>query len=166
MPGPNSTLAGCDGATANCANMALVLFTIGYEDHQEPESLIRALLESEVDTLVDVRDLPLSRRPGFSKTALAESLQHAGLGYRHMRELGNPKPLRDLYRSGKQPEGERRYRAHLQNGSSSAVDELAELISAETICVLCFEADHRTCHRAVIVEELEKRLPRLQRRHL
>lgn len=146
--------------------MRLTVFTIGYEDHQSTESLIRILVESKVDKLVDVRDLPLSRRRGFSKTALAESLQEAGVEYLHMRELGNPKPFRDLYRDGRQDEGERRYRAHLRNGSSGAVDELAELTSADTVCMLCFEADHRTCHRAVIIEELEKRLPGLDSRHL
>ncbi|MDX6582607.1 MAG: hypothetical protein QOI10_1791 [Solirubrobacterales bacterium] len=159
-------MAGDDTQVTNGGDMAPVLFTIGYEDHSVPESLVKALVAADVEVLVDVRDLPLSRRRGFSKTALGEALRDAGLEYRHIRALGNPKPLRDLYRNGQQAKGERLYRAHLRNGSSGAVDELAELIPTEAVCVLCFEADHRSCHRAVIVEELEKRLPELEARHL
>lgn len=95
-----------------------------------------------------------SRRRGFSKTKLAETLAQAGIVYEHQRALGNPKPLRDLYRSGRGAEGESGYRAGLCQGCSRAVNELAESLAAATTCLLCFEADHRDCHRQVIVDDL------------
>jgi uncharacterized protein (DUF488 family) len=142
------------------------LFTTGYEQHATPEALLTVLREAGVERLVDVRELPLSRRRGFSKTALATALAGGGVEYDHVRPLGNPKPYRDLYRSGRQDEGEKGYLAHIRNGSAYAVDELAAELDEHATCLLCFEADHTTCHRSLIVDELRERLPALRVEHL
>jgi uncharacterized protein (DUF488 family) len=142
------------------------LFTIGYEQHRSPSSLIDALREAGVQRLVDVRELPLSRRRGFSKTALATALDDAGIKYEHVRALGNPKPYRDLYKEGRVREGEKRYRKHLHNGSYPALVELGETLDDSATCLLCFEADHDACHRSVIVEALDDRLDELDVVHL
>jgi uncharacterized protein (DUF488 family) len=142
------------------------LFTIGYEQHRTPASLVEALQVAGVGRLLDVRELPLSRRRGFSKTALGTALAEHGIRYEHQRALGNPKPLRDLYRSGRQAEGEVAYLAHVRNGSAWAVRELAETMQEEPTCLLCWERDHRTCHRAVIVSEVRRLVPNLQVAHL
>lgn len=146
--------------------MTAALLTIGYERHREPGSFVETLTAAGVERLVDVRELPLSRRRFFSKTALSALLAEAGIEYAHVRALGNPKPYRDLYRSGRQEEGEALYLAHLRNGSAAAVDELSETLGERRTCVLCFEDDHRTCHRAVLVRELGERLPALCVEHL
>lgn len=150
----------------NRTSVAPVLFTIGYERHRAPESLVKLLRDAGVERLVDVRQLPMSRRKGFSKTALAHALQRGGVTYEHERALGNPKAYRDLYRTGERGTGERLYRAHLKNGSSDAVDKLAETLTHRTTCVLCYEHDHKDCHRAVIVDEVRGRLPALKVTHL
>lgn len=142
------------------------LFTIGYELHRSPASLIAALHAAGVRRLVDVRELPLSRRRGFSKTSLAAALQEAAIEYEHTRALGNPKPYRDLYRSGRLGEGEERYRAHLHDASYATLVELSETIAETPTCLLCFEAAHEECHRAVIVEALADRLAGLEVVHL
>jgi uncharacterized protein (DUF488 family) len=142
------------------------LFTIGYEQHRSPDSLIDALRDAGVRRLVDVRELPLSRRKGFSKTALAAALDDAEIEYEHVRALGNPKAYRELYRSGRVSEGEARYRAHLHNGSYPALIELSETLDEAPTCLLCFEASHDACHRAVIVDALEDRLDDLDVVHL
>src|ERR1700758_4121973 len=105
--------------------MAPVLYTTGYEQHPTPTALVSILTDAGVARLVDVRDLPLSRRRGFSKTKLAQTLDAAGIRYEHERALGNPKPLRDLYKSGRLTDGVTGYRAHIRNGSAWAVDWLA-----------------------------------------
>lgn len=143
-----------------------LLFTTGYEQHRTPAELVASLRQAGVTRLLDVRELPLSRRRGFSKTALTDALSRAGIAYEHQRALGNPKPLRDMYRSGNQREGEAGYRAHIRNGSSWAVDQLAADLLATSTCLLCFEADHATCHRQVIVDELERRGAKFKVRHL
>jgi uncharacterized protein (DUF488 family) len=151
----------------NLSNMTKI-FTVGYEQHARPADLISVLRTAGIRRLVDVRELPLSRRRGFSKTALLHQIVSAGMQYDHVRPLGNPKPFRDLYRSGRQEEGENGYLGHLRNGSASAVDKLAAEINerGRPTCLLCFEADHATCHRDLLVQELRFRLPDLEVEHL
>lgn len=142
--------------------MSSIIWTTGYEQHRTPEELVTALQTAGVRRLIDVRELPLSRRRGFSKTALREALAHAGIAYEHERALGNPKPLRDLYKAGDVVAGAAGYRAHVTNGSAWAVDWLAGTLDTAPTAMLCWEHDHQVCHRSVIVEELRRRLPNLQ----
>lgn len=71
-----------------------VLFTIGYEG-RDLEEFADRLKNFDVDTLVDVRDIPLSRKKGFSKTPLSQYLQEVGIEYIHIKPLGSPKELRE-----------------------------------------------------------------------
>jgi uncharacterized protein (DUF488 family) len=142
------------------------VFTIGYENHATPDSLIETLRDAGVRRLVDVRELPLSRKRGFSKTSLAAALEDADIEYQHVRALGNPKPYRDLYKAGRVAEGERRYRKHLHNGSYRSLIELGETLDDGATCLLCFEAAHEACHRRVIIEALEERLGDVEVVHL
>jgi uncharacterized protein (DUF488 family) len=142
------------------------VFTIGYENHATADTLIEALRDAGVRRLIDVRELPLSRKRGFSKTSLAAALEEANIAYQHVRALGNPKPYRELYKAGRVAEGKRRYRKHLHNGSHGALIELGETLDDEATCLLCFEAAHEACHRTVIVEALEERLGDVEVVHL
>lgn len=142
------------------------MFTIGYEQHLSPSTLIDVLRAAGIRRLVDVRELPLSRRRGFSKSALAARLAEAEIEYDHVRALGNPKPYRELYKSGRVDAGAKRYRAHLKNGSYAALVELSDSLDETPTCLLCFEAAHDECHRAVIVDVLEDRLGDLDVVHL
>ena len=141
------------------------LFTIGYQGRSVPE-LIERLKAAHVERVVDVRDLPHSRRAGFSKTPLQEALTSAGIEYEHVRDLGNPKPTRDRYKRGDVDGGAREYRAHLHNGSYPALVALAESLAGAKTCLLCFEHAHETCHRAVIAGAVAERLPRVAIEHL
>jgi uncharacterized protein (DUF488 family) len=145
--------------------MSPKLFTVGYEG-RSIEELVDALHAAGVERLIDVRELPLSRRRGFSKTALGDALRKAGILYVHVKALGNPKPNRERYWAGDVEGGAAVYRAHLNNGSRSALRELAESLGDDPACLLCFERDHTVCHRDVIVEELEALAPRLKVSHL
>jgi uncharacterized protein (DUF488 family) len=147
-------------------DVGTTVYTSGYEQHATAESLAKALKHAGIERLVDVRQLPLSRRRGFSKTALAECLAKKQIEYVHVRELGNPKPYRDLYRSGRVNEGKRAYRKHLRGGSQNALADLADALRETTTCLLCVEHSHEVCHRSVIVEALLDRLPRLRVVHL
>jgi uncharacterized protein (DUF488 family) len=128
------------------------LFTIGYEG-ATPERLIGRLKEAGVTTLVDVRELPNSRRPGFSKRALSEALQRAGIGYHHVRALGTPPEGRAAARAGRSAEMRRIFGARLAGTEGqAAVAELAAQAREGRICLLCLEADPARCHRTLVAE--------------
>lgn len=141
------------------------LFTVGYEG-TTPNDLIDRLRDAGVERVVDVRELPLSRRRGFSKSSLAEALALAGIRYEHVRALGNPKPNRDRWKAGDSQGGARAFRRHLHNGSRAALDELAESVPSEQTCLLCFEASHQDCHRSLIAGAIAEQLPRVAVVHL
>lgn len=133
---------------------ALAIASIGYE-RATVSDLIAALGAAGITCLVDVRDLPVSRRKGFAKTALAAALAEAGLGYRHLKALGNPKPGRDAARAGRIAEYQRLYRAHLASEIGKAgLAELVAIAEAEKACLMCLERDPARCHRSLILDAL------------
>jgi uncharacterized protein (DUF488 family) len=134
------------------------LFTIGYE--QTPaKAVLDELQQAGVKLLVDVRAIAASRRPGFSKTQLAASLDERGIGYLHLRGLGTPKEGRLAARSGDVAALTRIYGAHLKTPQArEEMDELAALVkTAGPVCLLCYERDHRQCHRRFIAEIIAER---------
>ncbi len=135
------------------------LWTVGYERFPVPGALIAALEEAGVEWVVDVRELPQSRRPGFSRRPLQDALADAGIVYEHRRELGNPAPLRATFRAGRLIEGREGFRAHLRDGRDWALDALSDRISERPTAMLCLEDDPAECHRGVIIEELVLRHP-------
>jgi uncharacterized protein (DUF488 family) len=145
--------------------MAVALYTVGYEG-REVDELLEMLLAAGVTRLVDVRELPLSRKRGLSKTALGNSLNDIGIAYEHAKPLGNPKENRERYWSGDVEGGAEIYRRHLHNGSYSTLVDLAESLDDGTACLLCFERDHEVCHREVIVDSLRELRPGLAVDHL
>jgi uncharacterized protein (DUF488 family) len=141
------------------------LFTVGYEGRSLDE-LVVELNDAGVERLVDVRELPLSRRRGFSKTALRDGLLKAGIEYVHIKALGDPKANRERYWAGDVDGGAAVYREHLNNGSRSALVNLADSLNDDPTCLLCVERDHTQCHRDVIVEALQELNPQLNVTHL
>jgi uncharacterized protein (DUF488 family) len=140
------------------------VFTVGYERRSQSE-LVHELAEAGVSLLADVRELPLSRRRGFSKTALAQAVNEAGIDYVHHRALGNPKPHRDAWKSGDAAAGVAGYKTHLALAGAD-VAALADRVAAGGVCLLCVEHDAENCHRTLLAEALTERLGTLSVRHL
>ena len=109
--------------------------------------------------LVDVRAVAASRRPGFSKKQLTAGLDERGIGYLHLRGLGTPKEGREAARSGNYAELDRIYQSHMATPQArEEMDELSALVlKAGPVCILCYERDHRHCHRRMIAEMIEDR---------
>ena len=130
------------------------LFTIGYEG--EPQAaVIERLKAAGVAVLADVRAVASSRRAGFSKTVLGESLGEAGIDYVHLRPLGTPKAGRDAARKGRIDEMREIYAGHMaEPASEAAFQQLRALAAERPTALLCFEADHAGCHRAALAERL------------
>lgn len=134
----------------------MTIFTIGYQGIGI-ETFLDLLHTNDIDALVDVRELPLSRKPGFSKTALANSLNSAGIEYVHMANLGCPKPIRDRYR---EDSNWKRYTTgflrHLA-AQKAAVRELVDLALKSNCALMCFEADYNFCHRSMVADAVSRR---------
>lgn len=134
---------------------AVWLGSVGYENHRDSSEFAAFLADAGVERIIDVRELPLSRRRGYSKTALSKTLGEAGIEYLHMRALGNPKELRDIYKSGRPEEGRRLYSAFLAEHRQEAVRGLAAMLAEKRTALMCLEGDPAVCHRTVIIEALE-----------
>jgi uncharacterized protein (DUF488 family) len=136
---------------------ARTLYTIGYEKALLKDFL-GALAEAGVATLIDVRDRPISRRPGFSKRQLAAAIEDAGMRYVHLAALGTPPEGR---LANRRREWERFWRIVDEKLASAEADlqlrEAAEIAKAAPSCLLCYEADWRVCHRRRIAEILVER---------
>ncbi len=132
----------------------LWIASIGYELHKDHRAFARHLSDAGVERLIDVRDLPISRRRGYAKTALSAALADAGVEYVHAKALGNPKPIRDLYKSGHVEEGRTLYREHLVGEHLQDLRELVVLVTEKRSALMCLEHDPARCHRSVICQAL------------
>jgi hypothetical protein len=129
--------------------------SIGYECFPDSQDFARAIKRAGVEQLIDVRELPISRRRGYAKTALSSALAAEGVSYIHIRELGNPKPIRDLYKSGDAQRGRRLYSEYLLGEQREALASLVQTISYKRSALMCLEHDQGVCHRDVILEALQ-----------
>ena len=138
--------------------MPHAIATIGYEK-ATPDQVIAALKAAGVDLLVDIRAVPWSRRPGFSKGALSVKTTEAGIGYVHLKGLGTPAEGREAGKAGRMDDFEAIFRAHMATEAAQAdLGRAAELAAASRICLLCLEGDHRRCHRLIVADMLAERL--------
>ncbi len=128
--------------------------SVGYERHKDHRAFAQHLSDVGVERLVDVRDLPISRRRGYAKKALDEAMAEVGIEYLHIKALGNPKPYRDMYKAGRVDEGRRCYEQLLLSERRDALRDLVPLLSEKRSALMCVEHDPETCHRTVIVEVL------------
>ena len=127
------------------------IFTIGYEGATMDEFL-SALKEAGVERVIDVRALPLSRRPGFSKTPLKGALEQAGIEYVHLKALGTPADGRSAARAGRHADLERIYAGQLELPEAMVQSaQMLELAAEKPSALLCFERDPKHCHRTLLV---------------
>lgn len=149
---PASSPAGQVGIAAGCGNSVIV--SIGYEG-RSVEDVVSLLAANEVSVLVDVRLNAVSRKKGFSKTALSNALGEAGIEYRHERALGNPKENREPFRNGDESARDT-YSRILSDGSRDTYEAVIALAREKRVALLCFERSHESCHRSCITEMAEK----------
>lgn len=128
------------------------IFTIGYQDRTQAE-LIDILRAAGVTLLADIRAVPLSRRPGFSKNILAAGLREAGIDYVLLKALGTPPDGRAAARRGDVGSLRRIYAGQLEKPEAMAeAGRLIAMARERPTALLCFEKDPATCHRTVFRE--------------
>ena len=128
------------------------IFTIGYEATTMGD-FIGALQAAGVERVIDVRALPLSRRPGFSKTPLRGALAEVGIEYVHLRALGTPAEGRAAARAGRHADLERIYAGQLELPEAIAQGaQMVALAEEKPSAVLCYERDPAGCHRTLLLD--------------
>lgn len=116
------------------------------------------LAEQNIQTVVDVRLTPISRKPGFSKTRLKNHLEKHGINYVHLRELGNPKENRDGFWDTPGTESHARCVNRFRDIITSdpkkmrALREVTRLVESGNVVLLCYEEEQVNCHRSVLLE--------------
>lgn len=135
------------------------VFTIGHST-RSLEELIAILRAHGVETLVDVRTVPASRRvPHFARASLERELPRAGIAYVHMAALGGLRKARpDSTNAGWRNASFRGFADHMQTDEFRAgLSDLEELAAAATVAVMCAEAVPWRCHRSLIADALSAR---------
>ena len=128
------------------------LFTIGYEATTMAE-FIAALQNAGVERVIDVRALPLSRRPGFSKTPLRGALAEAGIDYVHLKALGTPADGRAAARAGRLEDLRRIYTDQLELPEAMVqAEQMRELTAERPSALLCYEREPAQCHRSLLLD--------------
>jgi uncharacterized protein (DUF488 family) len=132
--------------------MARDLLTIGYEGCTI-DAVLTQLRQARVSLLIDIRAVPQSRKPGFSKRQLAAGLDELGIAYVHLQGLGTPKRGRDAVRAGHPERMEPIFREHMCSDRAQAeLAQAKQLARTGSACLLCFEQDPMTCHRRFVAE--------------
>jgi len=130
------------------------VFTIGH-GAREADELVACLREADVQTLVDVRRFPGSRRhPQFNKEAIARTLEDAGIAYRHAESLGGRRRGGDEFDCIRVA-AFRGYAAWM--GAPEFEEALAAALEEPVPCFMCAETLWWQCHRRLIAELLQTR---------
>lgn len=132
------------------------VFTIGYEERTIDEFLDR-LKKNKITTLIDVREIPFSRKRDFTKSKIIEHLRAAGIRYIHVGKLGSPKPLREKLHKDKDYESFfEGYRTYLETLNGDMKELYEEVIAIGVSCFMCMERDPFQCHRMVVAKKIKE----------
>jgi len=138
-----------------CDSNGRAVFTVGYEGRNQ-QDILSLMSSHSISTVIDVRERPISRKPGFSKNHLMRFLQDNDLAYRSYRQLGSPKELREKVKTdGNLDYFFDHFREYLKT-KRTFLNEVAELVNEGSICLICYEADPHSCHRYLVAERIGK----------
>ncbi len=142
------------------------LFTIGYEG-MDLQSFMSRLEDSGIECVLDVRENPFSRKPGFSKGSLSRALEAGGIQYVHLKELGTPRPLREQLKAdcdrGRFFQDMEKYLATQEEALNRACDYVTRM----TCCLMCYEKSVDMCHRKLVAQMIRAQVgDRLSVTHL
>jgi uncharacterized protein (DUF488 family) len=133
----------------------MTVCTIGYEG-QSIHGFVSFLKHHKIKVLIDIRELPLSRKKGFSKTKLAHYLSEQDISYIHIPALGCPKPIRNNYKQdGIWSKYKKAFLKYLTS-QEEVINHLVKLTKQKKSVLLCYEADYQICHRSMVAEAVEK----------
>lgn len=134
----------------------MTVFTIGYEG-LSIEQFVDKIKEYGINSVVDVREYPISRKKGFSKTKLSEVLHENDIEYYHFRKLGSPKKIRDELRKTKNYfKFFMEYESYLNTLEDDTLENVTSISKNEKTCLMCYEHDSNHCHRKIVAKHISK----------
>jgi uncharacterized protein (DUF488 family) len=138
--------------------MALAtLYTIGHSTRSFDE-LVSALRAHQMETLVDIRAFPMSRRlPQFNRPSLEQTLPAAGIDYLWMKNLGGyrKKSLPDSPNIALRNKSFRNYADYMLTPEFElAISELIHVGQHSRTAYMCAERLYFRCHRMLVSDWL------------
>lgn len=144
--------------------MTKAIFTAGYEGIVVDQFMHRLKVHG-IEMLVDVRAVPLSRKRGFSKSALSLAVVSKGIEYLHVPAMGCPKYIRDRYKLDEDWSAYSKEFIKYIDSQISFLENFSTLFQQKTCCLMCFEEDYRFCHRTYVARAISS-LSGLQIKHI
>ncbi len=132
-----------------------LLLTIGYEGRKINE-FVDLLKEFKISRLIDVREIPLSRKHGFSKTALHNKLDDENIEYVHIKALGSPSSIRKKLKSDRDYDYFFKAYDKYLSQNMEVIKEVYKFISDGINCIMCFERFHDKCHRSAVADKIKE----------
>jgi uncharacterized protein (DUF488 family) len=135
----------------------VTLYTIGHSTRTLGE-FISVLQAHSIETLVDIRSFPMSRRlPHFNRESLDESLANAGIKYLWMKELGGRiKKIRDdsPHVALRSPSFRNYADYMLTPDFQQGISKLLYLAQHARMAYMCAERVYFRCHRMLVSDWL------------
>ena len=129
------------------------LFTVGYEGRSIDEFVVY-LNAHGIRRLIDIREIPISRKRGFSKSSLKARLEDEKIEYLHIRSLGSPSAIRNKLKDDHDFEKFfYSYSVHLSM-QTAVLREVIRLAQDGLNCLLCFEREAENCHRSAVAKRM------------
>ncbi len=135
--------------------MAKELFTIGYEG-MALDAFVARLKNFAIDCLIDVREIPISRKCGFSKSGLVQRLGRENIHYVHFRELGSPKPIRQKLKINRDYSTFFKKMDKYLTNKKDALEKVYSYVIDNTCCLMCFEHLAEQCHRKIVATKIKE----------
>jgi len=135
--------------------MAKELFTIGYEG-MALDAFVARLKNFAIDCLIDVREIPISRKCGFSKSGLVQRLGRENIHYVHFRELGSPKPIRQKLKINRDYSTFFKKMDKYLTNKKGALEKVYSYVIDNTCCLMCFEHLAEQCHRKIVATKIKE----------
>ena len=136
--------------------MARQLFTIGYEG-MNLDGFIEKLKNFAINCLIDVREIPFSRKRGFSKSALSQRLLSENIRYIHLKELGSPKLVREKLKTSRDYLTFFKKMDEYLTDKQEAIENVYKYVLDNTCCLMCFERLAAECHRKIVAMKIKER---------
>jgi len=133
------------------------LYTVGHST-RSLDDLIETLHAHQIQTLVDIRAFPMSRRlPQFNRESLETSLPAAGIRYVWMKALGGyrKKVREDSPHIALRNASFRNYADYMLTSEfENAMAELVALAESSRTAYMCAERVYFRCHRMLVSDWL------------